>query len=232
MGDLVSIFYSVYVQNKNSYVEIQVKDTGCGIKKADKKKLFKLFGFIQTTQEANTRGIGLGLSISKKIVEAFNGKIDFDSHWGKGSTFVFRMQLENEISVKKPNEYKVLLNQPVEEPALPNNDVAPLVKNESVHDPDDNQIQTDRDLQDLVFGNHLLPSNVLSHLPPIGYSNPQPLEQEICDTEVNDGIEQAQSGNLEAYLQIQSKQDHEIKSTRLLIVDDEPYNLDALKIIL
>ena len=45
-GDQVTLYYSLYVQNNKSYVELQVKDTGCGIKKADKKKLFKLFGFI------------------------------------------------------------------------------------------------------------------------------------------------------------------------------------------
>jgi hypothetical protein len=70
-------------------------------------------------------------------------------------------------------------------------------------------------------------------LPPLGYSKPDPIiEYEICDTEVNDGIEQAPDGNLEAYLQIQNKSDQELKESRLLIVDDEPYNIDGLKIIL
>ena len=38
-----------------------------GIKKEDMSKLFKLFGFLDTTKELNTKGIGLGLHISKKI---------------------------------------------------------------------------------------------------------------------------------------------------------------------
>ena len=42
-------------------------DTGVGIKKEDMSKLFKLFGFLDTTKELNTKGIGLGLHISKKI---------------------------------------------------------------------------------------------------------------------------------------------------------------------
>lgn len=49
-------------------IEIQVIDTGTGIKKEDQDKLFKLFGFLDTTKEINTKGIGLGLHISKKIV--------------------------------------------------------------------------------------------------------------------------------------------------------------------
>ena len=49
-------------------IEIQVIDTGTGIKKEDQDNLFKLFGFLDTTKEINTKGIGLGLHISKKIV--------------------------------------------------------------------------------------------------------------------------------------------------------------------
>ena len=45
-------------------IEIIVKDTGVGIKKEDQSKLFELFGFLYTTKELNTNGIGLGLHIS------------------------------------------------------------------------------------------------------------------------------------------------------------------------
>ena len=41
----------------------------------------------------NTRGIGLGLVISKKIVERFDGMIGFKSKWTQGSTFGFRIEL-------------------------------------------------------------------------------------------------------------------------------------------
>jgi len=64
-----------------------------GIKRKDKNKLFKLFGFVQTTQEVNTRGIGLGLVISKKIVEMYDGNIGFKSKWGQGSTFGFKIRI-------------------------------------------------------------------------------------------------------------------------------------------
>lgn len=41
----------------------------------------------------NTRGIGLGLVISKQIVESFGGQIDFKSKFGRGSMFVFSFLL-------------------------------------------------------------------------------------------------------------------------------------------
>ncbi len=50
-------------------------DTGIGIKKKDKAKLFKLFGCLQNTKQMNTQGIGLGLVICENIVNAFNGNI-------------------------------------------------------------------------------------------------------------------------------------------------------------
>ena len=50
---------------------------------------------METTQDQNTRGIGLGLVISKKIVTEFNGDIEFSSVWGKGSTFTFRIRLDS-----------------------------------------------------------------------------------------------------------------------------------------
>jgi signal transduction histidine kinase len=59
-----------------------VKDTGIGIKSEDQDKLFLLFGSIKSEEKnLNTKGIGLGLVISKLIVEKFNGYIDFISKY-------------------------------------------------------------------------------------------------------------------------------------------------------
>jgi len=58
------VAYTLYKEAEKSYLEVQVQDTGMGIKEEDQAKLFKLFGFVESTQEMNTRGIGLGLVIS------------------------------------------------------------------------------------------------------------------------------------------------------------------------
>ena len=76
-------------------VEIQVKDTGCGIKKEDFDKLFLLFGFLDNTKELNAKGIGLGLHISKMICQEFGGDIIVDSKWGNGSNFTFLIALSD-----------------------------------------------------------------------------------------------------------------------------------------
>ena len=61
--------------NGRTFLEVQVEDTGVGIKKEDQSKLFKLFGFLESSKELNSRGIGLGLNISRKISKMFDGDI-------------------------------------------------------------------------------------------------------------------------------------------------------------
>ena len=67
-----------------------------GIAKKDQDKLFKLFGFVQDSQNLNKNGIGLGLVISDEIAQKFGGEISFKSKLGEGSTFKFTF-LINEI---------------------------------------------------------------------------------------------------------------------------------------
>ena len=50
-------------------IQVQIRDTGSGISKAEINKLFKLFGMVQNTKEQNSNGIGLGLLICKGIAE-------------------------------------------------------------------------------------------------------------------------------------------------------------------
>jgi len=57
-----------------------------------------LFGFINATEEINTQGIGLGLHISKQIVLHLGGEIVCKSKWGKGSTFVCLVSIENIVN--------------------------------------------------------------------------------------------------------------------------------------
>ena len=66
-GEIV-VRVTLLQQGATPFLKISVSDTGIGIKEEDKEKLFKLFGFSQSTQAMNTKGIGLGLAICHKIV--------------------------------------------------------------------------------------------------------------------------------------------------------------------
>lgn len=71
------------------YVCILISDTGPGIKPEYHKKIFEPFF---TTKEA-THGVGLGLSISKRIIEDHNGAIEVNSEPGKGTTFIIKLPI-------------------------------------------------------------------------------------------------------------------------------------------
>jgi signal transduction histidine kinase len=83
------------IEKKDSkFIQIYVKDTGCGIKKEDKPKLFNLFGKIkQKNCRLNREGIGFGLNICKQICHEFGGEIDFDSIEDVGSKFFFTFEI-------------------------------------------------------------------------------------------------------------------------------------------
>ena len=68
-GGRIDIIVSLRRIDAKQFLEVEVRDTGCGISEANQQKLFKLFGYLNATSELNTQGIGLGLYITKMIVE-------------------------------------------------------------------------------------------------------------------------------------------------------------------
>ena len=74
-----------------SRIEISVEDTGKGIKEEDKEKLFGNFTRLDEEKNRNIEGTGLGLSLTKKLVELMGGEIAVRSEYGKGSVFTVRL---------------------------------------------------------------------------------------------------------------------------------------------
>eukprot|EP00347_Sterkiella_histriomuscorum_P015876 403355346 len=82
-------------------LNFKVNDTGVGVPKEDEEKLFKLFGKLETSKKLNTKGIGLGLNICKKIVEACGGTIFLDTTYKQGASFCFSIQAFKEKKVAR-----------------------------------------------------------------------------------------------------------------------------------
>ncbi|MBI6546790.1 MAG: hybrid sensor histidine kinase/response regulator [Cyanobacteria bacterium NC_groundwater_1444_Ag_S-0.65um_54_12] len=82
----------IRVSREAESVKIEVSDTGIGISLAFRPNLFKLFS--QAPQGQQTKGTGLGLYVSKSIVEAHGGEINVNSVPGVGSTFWFTLPLQ------------------------------------------------------------------------------------------------------------------------------------------
>jgi signal transduction histidine kinase len=77
---------------------IAVKDEGQGIPVEEMKHLFKDFSRTSVKPTAGEKSIGLGLAITRRIVEAHGGIIWVDSVMGKGSTFTFSLPLTKETN--------------------------------------------------------------------------------------------------------------------------------------
>ncbi len=66
-------------------------DTGVGISRKRQERLFESFGATEDAEEARESGLGIGLAISRELVEMMGGAIGFESEKGKGSTFWFTL---------------------------------------------------------------------------------------------------------------------------------------------
>ncbi|MGA9349260.1 MAG: HAMP domain-containing sensor histidine kinase [Anaerolineae bacterium] len=79
-----------------SMVEIAVTDTGPGIPPEDLEHIFERFYQVDKSRAGKDRGIGLGLTIAKQIVEAHGGKIIVESVVGLGTRFTITLPIEHE----------------------------------------------------------------------------------------------------------------------------------------
>jgi PAS domain S-box-containing protein len=83
----------VAAQPQDKYLVISVSDEGPGITPADQTRLFAPFQRLEKGRPGGARGVGLGLLVCRRLVEAHGGQIWVDSTPGKGATFSFTIPL-------------------------------------------------------------------------------------------------------------------------------------------
>ena len=77
-------------------VEVSVRDTGVGIKPEDQALIFEEFRQVGADFTKKAEGTGLGLALTRKLVELHGGTIGVESAEGKGSTFTFTLPLKRQ----------------------------------------------------------------------------------------------------------------------------------------
>jgi len=82
---------SLSLEISNQQVIVSVKDNGPGISKAAQKRLFTKFYRVEHSLTSGNRGTGLGLFITKTIIDMHHGSVGLISEEGKGSTFFFKL---------------------------------------------------------------------------------------------------------------------------------------------
>jgi len=81
------------IRNPQSAVELSVTDNGPGLSVDDQKRVFEKFYQSGHTLNQKSKGSGLGLNISRELVEAHGGKLSLESELGKGSRFFFNLHV-------------------------------------------------------------------------------------------------------------------------------------------
>ena len=94
----------------NNFIEFFVKDSGIGIPENMQDVIFERFRQVEETHTRRFGGAGLGLSISKRIIEFLGGKNRVESQVGKGSTFYFTLPFDRE-SIKEVPEIKFVADK-------------------------------------------------------------------------------------------------------------------------
>jgi len=80
---------TIYASHDENEFTFTVDDTGIGIREEDTPKLFNEFVQIESSYARQYEGTGLGLALSKGLVEKHGGRIWVESEYGKGSKFIF-----------------------------------------------------------------------------------------------------------------------------------------------
>lgn len=83
---ILKISYS-RIDKESINLHIDVKDSGIGIQKKDMENLFQNFTRLEEHKNRNIEGTGLGLSLTKRLVDMMHGEVLVESRYGEGSTF-------------------------------------------------------------------------------------------------------------------------------------------------
>jgi signal transduction histidine kinase len=91
-----SVNVSFTEDQSNGTVEISVSDTGIGMTDEEKQKLFQEFFRVKNEKTKHITGSGLGLSIAKRVIDLYKGKINVDTEPDKGTTFYVQLPIKSD----------------------------------------------------------------------------------------------------------------------------------------
>lgn len=96
----ISIDVDLQIKDRISFASVNVKDTGIGIPEEKLPRIFEKFTQADGSTTRVYGGTGLGLTISKHIIELMNGQLGVKSKLGQGSEFKFRVPLQQNFDAK------------------------------------------------------------------------------------------------------------------------------------
>ena len=93
-----TIQVSAFVEQEKQEVQVRVSDTGIGIPKAEIKHIFQSFFRASNAVNSQEMGSGLGLMLTRQLVQKLGGKLSFESEEGQGTTFILSLPLDKTVT--------------------------------------------------------------------------------------------------------------------------------------
>ncbi len=100
---------------KKDYLDFTVEDTGIGIDEEELDKLFEEFFQVELKADDKDKGVGLGLAITKRLIELLGGQISVKSEKGEGTAFSFSIPAPSAKAPEESKEKKSLSTKSIKE---------------------------------------------------------------------------------------------------------------------
>ncbi len=110
-GSVSILLEAKKIDNRSTRIRVSVSDTGIGIPDTLQSRIFEPFSRVDDSLSRKTGGVGIGLSVSRKIALLMGGDIIVESETEKGSRFVFACLMENMAAVDSKDEKAVETTQ-------------------------------------------------------------------------------------------------------------------------
>lgn len=94
---IITVYSALVEKNNESWVQIIIEDTGCGISQKDLPFIFEHFYRADKSRDKKSGGSGIGLAIVKQLLEIHNGSIQATSVVGQGSRFIIYLPVSTDI---------------------------------------------------------------------------------------------------------------------------------------
>lgn len=104
---------SARVANQNEQtvtIRFEVQDTGIGISAQDQTRIFAPFAQLDDGSNRKFEGSGLGLTITKRLIEMMNGTLGVNSESGKGSVFWFELSFTAALPIQHSSDHRITWN--------------------------------------------------------------------------------------------------------------------------
>ncbi len=167
----------------DGYAQLDVADTGTGIAQEHLQKIFDRFYQIDSSVTREFEGSGIGLALTKELVELHHGTIEVASQPGTGTTFTVRLPLGH--SIYRPDEItETIISSAEPSPLLKSQPIPEQIETEDISQPKILVIEDNEDLR------HFIRENLKSHyqvlLAQDGLEGLSIAQQEIPDLIISD----------------------------------------------